>query len=155
MAGAVRVSSSLPVPPLMATTRRTDCPSITGGRGGQRGDGRAQEGRWRFPLTNPGDVSTLATQTIAVMATADGPGTGPPQQQKGGKSSTVGSAGGMADFVAGALGGVAVCCITQPLDTVKVLLQSQPGRFTSAWQCIRAVMHQSVSVGRARGPGEG
>lgn len=57
---------------------------------------------------------------------------------------TVGSAGAVADFVAGALGGVAICVITQPFDTVKVLMQS--GRFTSPWACAKAVIQQSVRI---------
>ena len=60
--------------------------------------------------------------------------------------STAGAAGPVADFVAGALGGVAICLLVQPFDTVKVILQSQPGRFASSFQCFKAVFNQSVRV---------
>lgn len=57
--------------------------------------------------------------------------------------STVGSAGALADFVAGALGGIALCGVTQPFDTVKVIMQSQPGRFTSSLACAKSIVQQS------------
>jgi hypothetical protein len=55
-----------------------------------------------------------------------------------------GSAGGLADFVAGAIGGVAICAINQPFDTIKVIMQSQPERFQSSYHALKAVLSQSV-----------
>jgi hypothetical protein len=61
-------------------------------------------------------------------------------------SSSAGAAGAVADFVAGALGGVMICLVHHPFDTVKVLLQSQPGRFSSSMECARVVASSSVRL---------
>ena len=48
----------------------------------------------------------------------------------------------IADFVAGGIAGVALCVVTHPFDTAKVLLQQ--GRFASAIHCATAVTKHSV-----------
>ncbi|KAF7727807.1 hypothetical protein EC973_007038 [Apophysomyces ossiformis] len=42
-----------------------------------------------------------------------------------------------ADFIAGNIGGMANVIVGQPLDTIKVRLQLDTGRFKGAWDCAR------------------
>lgn len=93
------------------------------------------------------DVSRNSHPTKMSEASGSQPPTGPDNPSKPLKvigSTGSGSAGGLADFVAGAVGGVAICAINQPFDTIKVIMQSQPERFKSSYQALKAVLSQSV-----------
>lgn len=70
---------------------------------------------------------------------------GPPRADAAVKPKPMPVANGFVDFTAGALAGGVVCLVTQPFDTVKVMLQSQPKRFANAMQAFRAICKQSVS----------
>lgn len=55
--------------------------------------------------------------------------------------------GAWEDFVAGGVGGVGICVVTHPFDTVKVLRQTQHERYGSAMSAARAVVAaQGVSL---------
>lgn len=43
---------------------------------------------------------------------------------------------GTIDFISGSLGGMAVVYLGQPLDTVKVKLQTFPSLYSGAWDCF-------------------
>lgn len=108
---------------------------------------------WRFPQDYPfgGRCSPRRVDAkTAAMPSSTEP-LGGPEYTDPLQSSTLSSAGHVADFVAGALGGVALCVVTQPFDTVKVLMQAQPDRFKSAWSCTKSIVHQSVSGGKGMG----
>ncbi|VDN13670.1 unnamed protein product, partial [Dibothriocephalus latus] len=40
-------------------------------------------------------------------------------------------------FVAGIYGGIAVVCVSQPLDTVKVKMQAFPEHYKNSWLCLK------------------
>ncbi|KAG0165366.1 hypothetical protein DFQ28_005510 [Apophysomyces sp. BC1034] len=52
------------------------------------------------------------------------------------------TASSLADFVAGNIGGMANVVVGQPLDTIKVRLQLDSGRFKGAWDCTRQTIQK-------------
>ena len=49
----------------------------------------------------------------------------------------------MSDLIAGTLAGFAICAVGHPFDTIKVLMQSQPGKFSSVVPAVKEVISKN------------
>ncbi|XP_077983850.1 mitochondrial ornithine transporter 1-like [Glandiceps talaboti] len=56
-----------------------------------------------------------------------------------------------AEFMAGAIGGVACVLTGQPFDTVKVKMQTYPQLYPSSWQCFKKTINEEQIAGLYRG----